>query len=221
MKKNLKDNTKFKLTIDDVLWEARMRCMKEMYAKAQPSVDYDEIYEYYKQCQKEGKEPERVFERYYLSQEEFEYIRDKYIDVYHLHNPFKEHCNVIIDDMKNGCSKDKWIPGEKDDKGFEHPGHRGYEKVLPMKEQIGEEATNAVISFIENRRDFYRFNRDEERFSFDVCLTDSPSSSEKQVIEYWKEHGIELEIDPRHYTHDDFWCEDNGYLDDETEETDD
>ena len=48
MKKNLKNYTAFKLSKEDILWEARMRCMKEMYAKAQPSANYDEIYAHYK-----------------------------------------------------------------------------------------------------------------------------------------------------------------------------
>lgn len=214
MEKNLKDYREFNLTKEDILWEARMRCMREMYAKAQPSVNYDDLLEYYKKCQAEGKEPERVYDRYYLSQEEFAYIRQKYVDAYMMHDPFQENCDLIIRDMEDGCSKDKWIPEHTDEYGT-HPGHRGYEKVLPIKETIGEENANKVIEFIKDRRNFYRHNVDEEKFNFSVTLTDSPTSNPDTVVEYWKTQGKEITIDPRHLTEDDFWREDNGYLNEE------
>lgn len=217
MKKNLKDYTAFKLSKEDILWEARMRCMKEMYAKAQPSANYDEIYAYYKKCKEEGKQPERVYDRYYLSQEEFTYIRQKYVDAYMMHNPFQEDCDLIIDNMEKGTIKDKWIP-EYTDKYGTHPGYRGYEDVPPLKDMIGEENANKVIDYIKDRRDFYHHSVDEEKFNFSVTLSDSPTSNSNTVIEYWKSQGRELEIDPRHLTQDDFWCEDNGYLDDENED---
>lgn len=212
--KNLKDYTVFKLEKEDILWEARMRCMKEMYAKAQPSVDYDEIYSYYKKCKEEGKEPERIYNRYYLSQEEFTYIRQKYVDAYMMHNPFREDCDLIIDNMEKGTIRNKWIP-EHTDKYGTHPGYRGYEDVPSLKEIIGEENANKVIEYIKDRRDFYRYNTDEEKFTFSVTLSDSPTSNAEEVIEYWKSQGRELKIDPRHYDDNYFWCEENGYLEED------
>ena len=47
MKKELKDYTSFKLTEKSIIQEARLRCMKEMYAKAQPSANYDDILKYF------------------------------------------------------------------------------------------------------------------------------------------------------------------------------
>ena len=71
------DYTKFKLSKDDVLWKLRNKCLKEMYARSQPYVDYDAILSYYKTCKEEGIEPEKIYTRYYLSQEEFVYILEK------------------------------------------------------------------------------------------------------------------------------------------------
>lgn len=211
--KNLKDYQKFKLDGDDILLEARTRCMKEMYERAQPSANYDDILEGYRKAVEAGKKPESVYERYYLSQEEFKYILEKYIKAYHIEEQFREDCDIIIRDMEEGCIRDKYIEEYTDENGNLHPGHRGYEDVSKLSEQIGEEHANLVIDFLKERRDFYRFDRDESRFRFDICLGDSPNSNEEKVKEYWRAQGIELEIDPRHYTENDFWCEENGCFD--------
>lgn len=216
----MKNYSEFALDRDEIIWEIRQRCMKEMYARAQPSEDYDKIWEYYKQCKKEGKEGEQVYRRYYLSVEEFKYIEEKYLELYKIIDPFKEHCDIIIRDMKEGCSKDKYIPEYTDEHGNWHPGYSGYEKVPSLEKQIGKEAAKKVIDFVEQRRDFYRFNRDENAFRFSVALSDSPTSNAQEVIDYWKSQGKDIEIDPRHHNSDYFWREEHGYLEEGEYESD-
>ena len=217
MKKNLKDYTSFKFSNESVIQEARLRCMKEMYTKAQPSANYDDILAYYADCKNKGIEAERVFDRYYLSMEEFMYIRDKYIEAYHFKNQFRENCDLIIRDMKEGCLKDIYIPTMMDRKGEFHQGYRICDKVKPLAKLIGKKDAGKVIKFITERRDFYKFDQVEEQFSLLIGMGDSPCSNAESVKKYWKSKGIDLEIDPRHYTYDDFWCEDNGYIDEENE----
>lgn len=217
MKKNLKDYTSFKFSIDSVIQEARLRCMKEMYAKAQPSANYDDILAYYEDCRKKGIEPERVFDRYYLSWEEFDYIRNKYIEAYHFKNQFRDDCNLIIRDMKEGCMKDGYVPTMMDKKGEFHQGYSRCVDVKPLAKLIGKKDAGKAIKFIAERRDFYKFDKVEEQFSLLISMGDSPCSNAELVKKYWKSQGVDLEIDPRHYTHDDFWCEDNGYIDEEDE----
>lgn len=226
-----RDYSQFALSREDIIWEIRQRCIKEMYTKAQPSADYDEIYAYYKKCKKEGKEPEQVYRRYYLSEEEFKYIEEKYLDLYELVDSFKDDCNIIIRDLKDGCVKDKYIEEHTDDNGNRHPGHRGYEDIpsfniqlleylkskVPseLAESLSKEISEKVINFVEDRKNFYRFNVDESKFRFSVALTDSPTSNAEEVIKYWKSQGRELEIDPRHHDSNYFWSEENGYLEED------
>lgn len=186
-------------------------CMKEMYARAQPSCDYDQLLK----DAEEGKigKDERVYERYYLSQEEFEYIRKKYIDAYGLEATWKPNIEILERYLKEGGSKNKWIPDRVDEDGFRHPGHRGYEKVLPIQEQIdniikehfGEiesaelanKLTKMVFDTITDCKEFYRFDREESDFSCAVALGASPTSNPKTVIEYWKSQGVDIEIEER------------------------
>jgi hypothetical protein len=209
------DYTKFKLDKDDIIIEAIERCRKEMYARAQPPINYDDVVKEYKEDQAAGKEITRVYTRHYLSQQEFIYILNKYIKAYHLEEVFKEHCNIIIEDMQNGCNKTKYIPANYDEYGNYYPGYRDYEPVPPLKEIIGEEAANKVIEFIKNRQDFYRFDRDESCFRISVSLSDSPTSNPEDVIEYWKSQGVDLNIDPRKLSEDEFWDEEHGYTEEE------
>jgi len=209
------DYTKFKLDKDDIIIEAIERCKKEMYARAQPPADYDDIVKGYEEEQAAGKEISRVYTRHYLSQQEFIYILNKYIKAYHLEEVFKEHCNIIIGDMQHGCNKNKYIPATTDEYGNYNPGYRDYEPVPPLKEIIGEEAANKVIEFIENRRDFYRFDRDESDFRISVSLSDSPTSNPEDVIKYWKSQGVDLNIDPRELSEDKFWDEEHGYTEED------
>ena len=57
---------------EKILEEAIKNCMREMYKKAQPSEDWDHIV--YKYQSGELGKNEIVYDRYYLSQEEFTYI---------------------------------------------------------------------------------------------------------------------------------------------------
>lgn len=211
MNKQFKDYTSFQLNQDDIFKEARLRCMREMYAKAQPSANYDDILKYYENCSKSGIKPERIYERHYLSHEEFEYILRKYIQVYHFEERFTSDCDILINDMLNGCSKDLYIPDLIENNGTIYYGHTSYEKVPPLAKLIGNKDAKRVINFIKQRRDFYRFDNAQSEFSTSISLADSPSSNAESVIEYWKSQGIDIKIDPRHYTNDDFWSEENEY----------
>lgn len=194
-----------------IIEKAYHDCMKEMYARAQPSCDYDQLLK----DAEEGKigKDERIYERYYLSQEEFLYIRDKYIKAYGLEKTWEPNIEVLEQYLKNGGTKNKWIPDRVDEDGFRHPGYKGYEKVLPIQEQIdniikehfGEiesaELTNKLTKMIFNNitdcKEFYRFDREESDFSYAIALGASPTSNPKTVIEYWKSKGVDVKIEER------------------------
>lgn len=196
-----------------ILERAYHECMKEMYSRAQPSCDYDQLLKDAADG-KIGKE-ERVYERYYLSQAEFKYVLEKYIQAYNIKRYWDDYIEILRKYLEEGGTKDKYINPYTDEHGNYHPGHRGYESVPKLKEQIKEilkteigegnvtdkirdKITNKVFEIIDNCKTFYKFDSEESSFSASVALGPSPSSSAERVKEYWKEeHGIDLEIEER------------------------
>ena len=203
------------LVRENILEQAYTECMAEMYAKAQPSADYYQLIEDAKNG-KIGKD-EKVYERYYLSQAEFEHIRNKYIEAYGLIEKWRPNIELLEQYLTEGGTKDKYIKSHTDEYGY-HPGYRGYEKVKPIKEQIeqiindvfasGEvspfvkdslrdKIVETVMNTISDCKEFYRFDREESQFSASIALGASPCTNKDTVIEYWKSQGIDIEIEER------------------------
>lgn len=196
------------MTRDNIISHAITECMREMYAKAQPSADYDKLVEDVK-AGKIGKD-ELVFNRHFLSHDEFNYILNKYIDMYRLREEWTSNVDLLIDYISKGGSKDKWIPDHTEN-GMYYTGHRGYEKVAPLKEQFDiimneynmydENMLNhlydAVINTINDCKDFYKFDREQTSFSIAVALGASPTSNPETVKEYWKSQGVDIDIEIR------------------------
>lgn len=212
---------------DSVLDRAYHDCMREMYKKSQPSADYDQLIE----DVKSGKIPKdtRIYERYYLSMDEFIYIRDKYMKAYGLVEHWKPDIELLEEYLNEGGTKDKWIPKHVDEGGCKHPGHRSYEKVPPIKKQItdflmhnisgkyvelGEEITKIVMNTINDCKEFYRFDREPNSFSASIALGPSPNSNPEFVKDYWKSQGFDIEIEDRNPLL--FW--DRDYYGDDFEE---
>lgn len=163
------------LNLENLNNEMFEKCLDELYKAAQPSITFDEFIKLSKE------NPDiPIYKHYYLSDNETKYIIDKYAELYRLNSNFKKHCELLINDIINGCHKDKYIKPEDGS-----PGYRGYEKVPPLKEVIGEEAADKVVEFIENRRDYYRFETKEENFKFHIYNI-APNSNKEEVIKYWE-----------------------------------
>ena len=199
---------------EDILYKAFHDCMHEMYAKSQPEADYDNLLNEYAEG-KIGKD-ERIYDRHYLSQEEFLYIRNKYKEAYNIKSHWKDDIEVLEDYLNKGGLKDKYIPEKKDPDGFVHPGYRSSEKVLPLKDQIDEVITKffggkkpdqeklvdnlmkTIMGNISNCKDFYKFDAEESSFDCNVALGASPTSSMKNVKEWWKDnYNVDVEIEER------------------------
>ena len=181
---NIEDN--IKTTKDEIFAEAVYRCYKEMYANAQPPVDYDELLTKAKNGEEDPKHP--YYSQHYLSQKEYGYIIEKYVESYGLKDKFPDHCDAILRYFDDG-SIDKYIKGKN---GF--PGHRGYEHLAPLKELIGEEHYNIVVERVKQAQGFYRFNRDETGFHW-AMMNCSPCCNSETVKKYWKEvEGVDIDI---------------------------
>ena len=181
-------------------------CMEEMYLKAQPSVSYKELIEKVKSGEIEDSHENPVYNRYYLSQEEFEYIRNKYSEAYEFKPHWREDIEVLEEYFKNGGSKDKYIPETMEEEGSIHPGYRSYEKVKPLRSQIQDliqdenlanKVTDLVFNTIKECKDYYKFDRTQELFDFHICLVASPTSNKETVKKYWESQGKTIEIEDR------------------------
>ena len=215
----------------EVLDKAIHDCYREMYAKAQPYADWDQIVQEFKDGKRD--KDERVYEQHYLSQEEYTYIVEKYLNAYNILSHWKEDVEVVEEYLREGGSKDKYIPNEYNDNGeLVSPGHRGYEKALPIKEQILQEMskwlskeksqtavnniTKIVMDTIDECKKFYRFDREESSFRITAALGASPTSNPESVKKYWKEKtGEDIQIEERNPKL--FWYIDEGYTDEDLE----
>ena len=218
---------------NDILNEAYHNCMREMYAKAQPEADWDNILEEYQS----GKltRNDHVYDRHYLSMDEFMYIRNKYKEAYNIDTHWKNNIETLEELFKEGGLKDKYIPEQIDEDGFRHPGYRSSEPVLPLNELIEEvikdssneelinsqetkdlanAITNKIFETINNYKRFYRYDREAEAFDCDISLGASPISNPETVKQWWKEnYNVDIEIEERIPRL--FWYRDAGYTDED------
>ena len=141
------------ITRNDVLEKASIDCLKELYSKVQPAVDWDDFMEEnrlyskaYKQWESLYKEsPEkagdvldfcgpRPYEFYYLPKDVMKEIADSYVKAYNIDS--HQELLDIIDILKNYCKDpivDKWIERNGDE-----PGYRGYEHPDNLEKEINK-----------------------------------------------------------------------------------
>ena len=108
------------ITRSDVISKASMDCLKELYSKAQPSVDWDDFMQQNKDYSKKYKEWEekrrkgeilsieefcgpRPYEFYYLPKDVFKEIVDSYVRAYEL--DAQSNLLDIIEILKGYCNK--------------------------------------------------------------------------------------------------------------------
>lgn len=223
---NLKFYNMKNIDRDSILLEAVENCYREMFAKAQPEANWDNLIAEYKAGKIDEKKDGPIYDRHYLSCKEYTYIIDKYLKAYRIESEWKDDIEVLEDYLKNGGSKDKYIEAHDDEYGY-HPGYRGYEKVAPLKEHIKNiidpyqltsddkneltnEVVNKVFELIDTCKNFYRFNTDEEKFRNTLAFGATPTSNPETVKQWWRDHyNVEIEIEERIPKL--FWYFDHGY----------
>ena len=183
---------------DKIIQEATERCLDEMYQKSQPKASY---YDYVAKARRgEISKEDRIYERHYLCQAQFEYILDKYVKAYRLENEWRNNIDFLVDNLKNGGYKTVYKPLVEGGEPC-----RTSEKLPPIQDIIGKENSEKLFNYIETVMNFYHFDREKEQFSFDICLGVCPTSNPELVKEYWKSQGINIEIDTTELTEDQYW----------------
>lgn len=170
------------ITRDDILNKALHECLVEMYKWAQPSIDLDALI---KDNFKDDKD-NPLYQRHYLSQDNFIKIRDRYMDAYGITDDWDDTFELLIKQLNEGGIEDDYKEATP-----ERPAYRDYKKVLPLKEVItcpGE--MNTIIDYIKKCQNFYKGHSYEtNQFSMSIALGASPTCNAKSVKEYWNNHG--------------------------------
>lgn len=191
---------------DVIIKRAIDECMEEMYLKAQPSVNYKELIEKVKSGEIEDSRENPIYNRHYLSQAEFKYIKDKYAKAYDFISHWKEDIEILEEYLNKGGNKDKFIPETMEEDGSTHPGYKSYKKVKPLKEQLKEiihddkkldKVVDVVMNTIKDCKDYYKFDNGKEIFDYHICLGASPTSNKDVVKKYWESQGKIIEIEDR------------------------
>lgn len=201
---------------EEVLVNAVKDCYREMFAKAQPMADWDNLCAEKKAGKIDEDKDGPVYDRHYLSSDEYIYIINKYLDAYKIKTEWKEDIDILKEYLIEGGMKDKYVEEHTDENGNHHPGYRDYEKVPSLKEHIGkiiydeydgngeiadavtEKVVNKVMELIETCQDFYSFNMDEQKFRNTLALGATPTSNKETVKQWWKEHyDVDIEIEDR------------------------
>lgn len=204
------------ITRSDVLEKASIDCLKELYSKVQPSVDWDDFMQQnkdysvkYKQWEQMENRPPieefcgpRPYEFYYLPNQVMKEIADSYVRAYEI----DQHAELldIIEILKGYCNKpvEEAYVEESDGevrRGFAHP--------LPIQECIagilkgyyddsecGDHSTVAkelceeFFHYMDKAGKFFSWNHDINAFNTTVYLGPSPNSNKERVIENWKKY---------------------------------
>lgn len=201
----------------EIIKKAIHDCYAELYAKAQPLADYDNLTAEIKAGKIDEEKEVAIYNRHYISKEELEYIVNKYIEAYGMTEHWKSDVETIEDYLINGGYKNTYVDSSTDDNGKYHPGHRSYENVAPLRKQIkeilkdeyGEDwyefadekaatITDKVMETIKNCKDFYRFDREANEFKAAIYLGAAPTSDPDIVRKWWKDnYNVDIEIEER------------------------
>lgn len=163
----------------DLLTEAIKGCLRQMYKKAQPPADFDNL-------PPDSKEYP-IYQRHYLSKKAYKVIEQYFIDTYQLSNDFPSYCDLLENYLVEGGPVEVYVK----EKG--KPGFRDYEQSPKISDVISSEDVEKVLKLIHNCKEFYNSNYRENQFRFNVANY-SPTSNKQTVIDYWKSQDIDIEI---------------------------
>ncbi len=188
------------LNRNSVMKQAIHDCYVEMYAKAQPSLDFDQLTKDLKNgvIKEDKKSP--IYTHHYLSKEEFKYIEHKYQEAYRFKDEWTSNINFLLNNLKDGGMKNVY---KKHEDGMPY---RSGEKTPSIYNMVGKDLGKEVIQLIEDLRDFYKFDEENIQFGCSIALGSSPTSNAETVKAYWKSQGKDIEIEER--DPDTFWYRD-------------
>lgn len=218
------------ITRSDVLEKASIDCLKELYSKVQPSVDWDDFmqqnkdystkYEQWEQLENRPPIEEfcgpRPYEFYYLPSDVMKEIADSYVFAYNI--DAQENLLNIIEILKGYCDDPIKDTYKKEDDGIERRTYihsdnleKEIKSTLRMYcddseadlSYVAEEIKNIFFNLLDEAGKFYCWNRDLNCFNTTVYLGPSPCSNKETVIKNWKKYrNKDITIDESIYIED-------------------
>ena len=180
------------ITRNKVIAEACTNMIKEMYRRAQPSVDVMLYEECYKNAILDINK-DRCYEWHYLPEQVQRQIVEDYLDAYGANDWLKRACEFLLRNFKEGgyrtVYKDIFNDGKK---------VRTSEETEKLDELIGKENAETVYKLMEDFMGFYRTNMDEHAIR--GAIFKCPTSNPKTVLEKW---GPDFKIDDSVYKNED------------------
>lgn len=165
------------ITRRDVIEQACKNLLRELYFRAQPSVDIDVYIEKFKNGELDP-EKDRIYEWHYLPAAVESQVVDDYLVAYNADDQMKKWFEWLIELFKGGghrtVYKDIFNTGDRVRTG---------EETEKLSELIGEENAEIVYKLMEDFLGFYRTNTDEH--SIRSVVMQGPTSNPKTVIEKW------------------------------------
>jgi hypothetical protein len=159
---------------NDILGKAYIECLQEMYKWSQPSIDIKELID-------NGFKDSSVCPLYsihYLSSDNFEYIRDRFMEAYRITDDWDDTFDTIYRQLEQGGI-------ERDYESVER-----YKKVKALKSLLNEDDYKLVVEYLNKIQKFFKWHRREiNQFRMSIAFGASPTTNAKSVEKYWKEHG--------------------------------
>jgi hypothetical protein len=185
-------------TREDILEQACIECLTEMYAKAQPPLDFKQYYEDVKSG-KISKE-DKVYEYHYLSSAEINYIVNKYVDIYAIDTQWIDHTGLIFKYLKEGGIRVTYQDNKKEYVN-QDPLKDVVKQVLinhdVLDTELLDDLVNSVFNIISNCKSFYKLDKEVQTFKNTIYLGVSPCSNKESVIQYWLNKGVNITIEDR------------------------
>lgn len=182
------DRNEFREGRNAVLKGIVSETLRRMYAEAEPPVDYDELIELKKCGYVTDSQNDKVFNRHYLEKGRQRDIFDEVCYEYGMDERVKNTLGMLVDGFKEGLylkmtteeTKELEVPSEVLE--LTH----GYGRLRPLKDMIGDENAEKVISLVERFKSSHGTDRDKDSVMSAVFLGPSPSSNKETVEEYYK-----------------------------------
>lgn len=149
-------------TREEVLVQAYEECLRDLYLNSEPPIDIKELID----SGFKDDENDPLRNKHFIDKETFTEIVEDTKYAYGIIDHFHDNLELIKSDLKNG-------PTVRTSK-YE------YTALKPLKEEIGEEAYNKVMEYIDAIYNYYRKDYDVSKFDFSIFLGASPSFKQKE-----------------------------------------
>lgn len=149
-------------TREEVLVQAYEECLRDLYLNSEPPIDIKELID----SGFKDDENDPLRNKHFIDEETFNEIVEDTKWAYGIIDHFHDNLELIKSNLKDGPT----IRSSK----------YQYTTLKPLKEEIGEDAYNKVMEYIDAIYNYYKNDYDISKFDFSTFLGASPSFKQKE-----------------------------------------